>query len=80
MRPPAAASPRRRAPPVPTDQGEQVSEIQFDLNREILRDFMNGVAEWANFADQIRNTGGYSHELTRITIDIVDDDTVADGE
>lgn len=57
-----------------------MSEIQFDLNREILRDFMNGVAEWANFADQIRNTGGYSHELTRITIDIVDDDTVADGE
>lgn len=50
-----------------------MSEILFELNRDIFQDLMSGAANWENFADQIRQAG-WSHETDAITI------VIADGE
>ena len=73
MRPPAAASPRRRAPPVPTDQGDHMSDIEFTVNRSLLRDILTNQCEADVLVDLIR-ASGVSHETSTITVVVVDEE------
>lgn len=74
LRPLRSRSEARRVPHHDTPQGEQVSEIEFGIDRELLRDLLSNQCEPDVLIDMIR-AAGISHETCAITLVITDSES-----